>query len=403
MSREIIMTGEKGKRLPGALACVAAMALAAQGGVAFASGNAQTLPEAQASISDAGEATVTTNSQGLAVVRLEIAAAGDYSIASVGSAAVEGDTVGTLYNSSFTELASNDDNSADTNFTISYKLSAGTYYVAVMGKNSQAGAQITVGVSQGTSLATLRSTCAFNASGNCSSFELGTWSKGSRPSFTAADAASYNVDGYIDRELFKHAVEDDAVSQIKWKSGLPKGSGHFVVKASAVKGEQGLYAGSAFFDADNSSSSDLSELFPQIGYATCGAVKRIDLCAVSIVPTNWQADYKPVSSSYYKNARYVERSAFEAAGSDASAVKWKKGLPNQEGRYIVKFDATKVKKNPYSGTAYAWVELSDLHHAGAGKWVTEKKATKTKPGSRYLKCKYCKGKSSVTVIPATKK
>lgn len=397
------MTGERKKRLKSALVCTAAMALAAQGGVALASGNAQTLPDVQASISDTGEATVTTNNRGMAVVRLEVAAAGDYSIASVGSESVEGDTVGTLYNSSFTELASNDDNNADTNFTISYKLSAGTYYVAVMGKNSQAGARITVGVSQGTSIATLRSICAFDASGNCSSFALGTWSKGGRPSFTAADAASYSVGGYIDRELFKHAVEDDAVSQIKWKAGLPTGPGRFVVKASAVEGEQGLYTGSAFFDADNSSSNDLAELFPQIGYATCGAVKRIDLCTVSIVPTNWQADYKPVSSSYYTNAGYVERSAFEAAGSDASAVKWKKGLPNQEGRYVVKFNATKVKKNPYSGTAYAWIELSDLHHAGAGKWVTEKKATKIKPGSRYLKCKYCKGKSNVTVIPATKK
>lgn len=402
MNKEKDMKNRKG-RLIGktAVAGVLACAMATQGGLALAA--TQALPAAQATIAGLGQATVTTDAQGQAVVELDVAAFGVYNIASRSSSDVAGDTVGTLYDASFNELAHNDDNNMDADFSITRSLEPGKYYVAVMGKNSEANASITVGVNEGTALNMLRCAYSFDGSDVCTDFALGTWSKSGKRVFTAVDSASYAVDGYIDRELFIHAQEDDAVDAVKWNAGLPSGTGRFVVKAHAVEGDDAAYVGSAYFSVDNASGEDLAELYPQVGYTSCGAVKRIDLCTATIIPTNWQANYTVVSSKYYTCVGYAERGAFEAAGSDGTSAKWTKGLPNQDGHYVVKFSATDAKKNPYSGDAYVWVDLADLHHAGAGKWIVTKKATKTKPGSHYLKCKYCKGKTNVTVIPPTKK
>lgn len=401
MDKEKDMENKKG-RLVGkaAVASIFACALVAQGGMALAA--TQTLPSSQASINGTGQATVTTDARGLAVVELDIANSGTYTVSSGASVDVACDTVGTLYDASFKELAHNDDNNMDTSFSITRSLDAGKYYVAVKGKNSEPDATITVCASEGTSMSTLRCKYSFNDSDECAGFALGTWSRSGKLTFDAVDAGAYAIDGYIDRELFTHAQEDGALDSIKWKTGLPSGNGRFVVKASATAGEGAAFVGSAYFDVDNASADDLAELYPQVGYTTCGAVSRIDLCTVSIVPTNWQANYRVVSSKYYKCVGYAERGAYEAAGCNDDAIKWKTGLPNQDGRYVVKYSATDVKKNPYSGDAYVWVDLADLHHAGAGKWVTAKKATKTKPGSHYLKCKYCKGTATVAAIPPTK-
>ena len=372
--------------------------LALQGGIALAQNAAGTADDA--SINGVGEATATTASDGQASVKIEIAAAGSYIIQSIASTGVDCDTVGTLCDASMKSIASSDDANANTNFCINAQLEAGTYYLQLHGKEQQANAFITVSVTSGQALSSLRCKYSYNNADTVTSCSIGSWERNEtgKKVFKALDASDYSVEGYIDRELFVHAQESGAVESIAWKTGLPNEHGRFVVKMSAQEGSG--YTGSAYYFFDNTDSSSLAELTPKVSYYTCGSISKIELGTVSIVPTNWQADWKAISSAYYKNAGYVGRKSFEAAGSDPSSVKWSSGYPNAEGSYVIKLDATSA--GSYSGSTYVWAELTNLHHAGSGKWVTLKKATKKKTGLHYLKCKYCKGIANLSVIPKKK-
>lgn len=401
MNREEYMRSNRPIRAGAGKALLAAAlsgALALQGSVALA--QSATAASGQGSISGTGEATVTTGSDGQASIKIDISEAGAYTIQSTASIGVDCDTVATLYDASGNAIKGSDDANANTNFCINAQLSAGSYSLQLHGKEQQAWASVTVSVAGGTALSALRCRYSYDDANTVSSCALGTWEKNNagKNEFKALDAGAYSIDGYLDRELFLHAQESGTVDAIKWNAGLPNAQGRFVVKMSAAEGSG--YTGSAYYFFDNVDSSSLSELSPKISYCTCGAISKVELGTVSVVPTNWSADWKAISSSYYKNAGYIERRSFEAAGSDPAAVKWTAGYPNAEGSYVIKLDAT--ASSSYLGSSYVWTELSELHHAGSGKWITLKKATKKKTGTRYLKCKYCKGISNLSVIPKKK-
>ena len=375
---------------------VLAAAFAMQGGIAFAENASVSQMTPQATIEGMGQAEVMTDANGAACLKITVATAGAYTISSTVSAGVDYDTIATLYSSSYAELASNDDNAADTNFCISQNLSAGTYYLKVQGKESQQDASITVAVNQGTALNTLN--CDYDVvDGKVCDFALGTWSHGSKTTWKAAATSAYTVTGYADREIFLHAQESGAVDQLAWSDGLPATTGRFVVKVSATEGAG--YIGDAYYFADNVDSAALSELDPYVTYATCGAISKVELGTTRIVPTNWKAEWAAISSSYYTTVGYMARADFEAAGGDTAAAAWIAGNPAQVGKYVVKLSATSVKGNPYNGVAYVWTEVEETNHAGSGKWIVDVQATHETEGSRHLVCAYCGGECDVTAIP----
>lgn len=377
-----------------ACALVAAVvAFALQGGLASSAYAEQgglmtmaSIPQTQADISGAGMATVKTDAEGDAYVKVAIGEAGVYSITSTASEDVDGDTIGYLYDSSMSEIEESDDCHADTNFCICADLAAGTYYLKVTGKETQADASISVSVQKGQALASLDYRCDYDGDA-VSTFELGTWVQGEKTEWVAADSASFEVIGYVDRSVFIHAQESGAVGMLAWKNGLPKEQGRFAVMVSA-KG--GAYLGSAYYFLDEkASSSSLAELDPVVTTAMCNAIASVELGNYTTVPTNWSSRWDAITAGYYNVVGYCTRSKFEALGGDEASITWTTGLPNDEGEYVVKCVATNVDGNPYTGYCYVWTAVEDVAHAGSGSWVVDKPATYDTAGQHHLVCAYC--------------
>lgn len=358
-------------------------------------------PTVQASIDGTGSATVMTTAEGDAYLSIAIGAAGYYDIASTASQGADGDTIATLYDSSMNELDANDDRNADTNFAISRELDAGTYYLKVGGKELQQDASITVSVQQGRALSTLDCRYTFGDDGSVSSFTLGSYAHGEKSTWSAADAGSYSIVGYADREVFLHAQEDGAVDKLVWSvgtGGLPQGTGRYVVKVQAA-GANGAYVGDAYYALDNVDPSSISELDPQVTKAICGAVEKVELGVYTIVPTNWSERWDAITASYYQVDGYCARDDFEEKGGVDSAVTWAKGLPNVTGRYVVKLSATNADENPYTGSCYVWAEVGETSHV-ASRWVVDQRPTFSKEGTRHMVCTYCDALFGETSIPA---
>lgn len=358
--------------------------------------------QAQAELVCGQTATVTTDSNGEAYVRVLVEQEGVYSMSSVASSEVDGDTIGYLYNESMELLSVSDDVNADTNFCISEQLDAGTYYLCVAGKEGQENAAVSVDMQAGQSLSSLSCIASYSDETGSYALQLGQWVHAKeKTEWQAAADEDYAVVGYIEKGIFAHALEVDAAGQLIWNEGLPQDAGRFALKVSAVA--NGAYIGDAYYLLEgNVDSQSISELAPRVTYALCGAVDAVELGINTTTPTNWSTRWDAITASFYTVVGYCEQTKFMKLGGKDTASAWTKGLPHDVGKFAVKLEATDADENPYTGTCYVWTEINEVEHVGSGSWIVSKRPTFTAAGSRHLTCSYCGAAASVTSIPALK-
>ena len=355
----------------------------------------------QASLDPGSSATLVTDANGDAYAKFNVEEDGNYSIYSTNSNGTGFDTSGHIYDSSYAELAHNDDANAGKEFCICTNLQAGTYYLRVFGNNHNANASINISFEKTIHISSLCYKYSFDENSNeLSEFSLGTYERDLNDSqvWAPTDSSSYELVGYVDNQIFRHAQESGALDLLKWNSGIPKSHGNFVVKVQASDLSGNAYSGTGYYYVENSDSYDLSEADAEVNLATCNGIVTLKLGTQIFLYPKAYSEWEYFPEKDYGVVGFTTRKNFEQLGRPDDVV-WEDGLPSSDGEYVVKVSASNVSGNPYYGTCYAWVSLAGVNHIISGSWIVDIEPSYTTTGIKSIHCKDCGTRMKQASIP----